>query len=345
MPDTSQPFQPDRIQRFAFGFAPPLIIEAAVEHGVFDQLAGGEKTADEMAKATGTSLRGMRSLLDALVGLELVERPTDAYRLTAESEKYLVSDSPEYQGGMFRHISGRLLPNWLQLKDVVRTGQPAKKANRQEQGAEFFSQFVADLFPRAYPAARRLADAWRIDQLSTETHVLDLAAGSAVWSIALAERSPHIRATVVDWPEVTPVARRIAGERGVVDRYRFVEGDLLEADFGQGYRYALLGHILHSEGEGRSRQLLAKTHAALEPGGTIMIAEMLPDDDRRGPAHALLFSVNMLVHTEVGDTYTFAEIGDWLADAGFCNPRLLDVPAPSPLILADKGGSNHTRQL
>jgi hypothetical protein len=44
----------------------------------------------------------------------------------------------------------------------------------------------------------------------------------------------------------------------------------------------------------------------------------------------------MLVNTKAGDTFTFPEISAWLREAGFVNPRLLEVPAVSPLILATK---------
>jgi hypothetical protein len=111
---------------------------------------------------------------------------------------------------------------------------------------------------------------------------------------------------------------------------------LAEADFGGGYDIATLGHILHSEGEERSRALLKKTRAALAPGGTIAIAEFLVNDDRTGPPVGLMFAVNMLVATERGDTYSFGEIAGWLREAGFENPRTIDSPGPSPLILANR---------
>jgi hypothetical protein len=44
----------------------------------------------------------------------------------------------------------------------------------------------------------------------------------------------------------------------------------------------------------------------------------------------------MLVNTEAGDTFTFEEMTQWLRKAGFKNPRLLEVPSVSPLVLADK---------
>jgi hypothetical protein len=47
----------------AFGYAAPLMLEAAIEHKVFDVLDRGSMTAQEVATATETSPRGMRILL------------------------------------------------------------------------------------------------------------------------------------------------------------------------------------------------------------------------------------------------------------------------------------------
>src|SRR6185437_13136838 len=120
------------------------------------------------------------------------------------------------------------------------------------------------------------------------------------------------------------------------DRYTYREGDLQEADFGSGYQVATLGHILHSEGEERSRKLLAKTFDALAPGGTIAIAEFLVNEDRSGPMNGLIFAVNMLVNTDSGNTWSFEEIARWLRDARFVDARILSSRGPSPLILAKK---------
>jgi ubiquinone/menaquinone biosynthesis C-methylase UbiE len=188
----------------------------------------------------------------------------------------------------------------------------------------------------SYDAARALADELRVADRTQPTSVLDLAAGSGVWSIALAEASPHVHVTAIDWPAVLPATRKVAQRHGVADRFRFVPGDLMDADFGQGHHVATLGHILHSEGESRSRRLLRKTFDALAPGGTIVIAEFVADDDRTGPPSALIFAVTMLVNTDVGDTFTFAEMSAWLREAGFMDVRQLDAPGPSPLILATK---------
>jgi ubiquinone/menaquinone biosynthesis C-methylase UbiE len=195
---------------------------------------------------------------------------------------------------------------------------------------------VENIIPLSYPPAQKLADHLKVTKTKNEIRVLDLAAGSGIWGIALAQKSPGLRVTAVDWAGMIPTTKRIAQKFGVGDRFNYVEGDILEANFGSGYDIAILGHILHSEGEDRSRPLLAKTFRALKSGGTIAIAEWLVNDDRTKPLPSLMFAVQMLVNTEKGDTFSFNEIKNWLEESGFKKVRKVEAPGPSPLILATK---------
>jgi ubiquinone/menaquinone biosynthesis C-methylase UbiE len=327
---------PERIMQFAWGYAPTLVIEAAVRHGVFDQLKKSPLTAKQVASKTRTSQRGVKGILDVLVGIHLLQRKGERFALTPESAAFLVSSSPAYQGMLFRHVSTQLLPSWLQLTEVVRTGRPALKVNSRKQGAEFFAKFVESLFPLSYPAANALGQHLGIPKASAPISVLDIGAGSGVWGIALAKQSPRVRVHAVDWPQVLKVTRRIAKRHGVAKRLSTAAGDFFEADFGKGHRVATIGHILHSEGRERSQRLLKKVFNALAPGGTVAIQEFVPNEDRTGPPNALIFAVNMHVNTNAGDTFTFGEMSQWLRKAGFKNPQLLNVPSVSPLVLADK---------
>jgi hypothetical protein len=74
----------------------------------------------------------------------------------------------------------------------------------------------------------------------------------------------------------------------------------------------------------------------MERGGTIVIPEFLLDDDRTTPTHSAIFNVNMLVNTSHGRSFTLGELREWLEELGFRNIRTLEVPAPSPVILAEK---------
>ncbi len=328
---------PERLMQFGFAYAPPLIITAAVSNKVFDSLESGSKTVDQISKETGASARGLRMLMNALVGLELLKKDRhQKYSLTPESAAFLVSNKPGALAGFFRLNVTQLVSKWLQLGDVVRTGRPAQAVNQEGEGTEFFSGLVENIIPMSYATAQTLADHLKLAKAKNEVRVLDLAAGSGIWGILLAQASARVRVTAVDWAGMIPTTKRITQKFSVGARFKFIEGDLLEADFGSGYDIATLGHILHSEGEERSRQLLKKTFRALKSGGTIAIAEWLVNDERTQPLPPLMFAVQMLVNTEKGDTFSFNEIKNWLEEAGFKKVRRLEAPGPSPLILATK---------
>lgn len=328
---------PDRVMQFAFGYAPTLILEAAIRTGVFDTLDESPKTVAEVSQATGASERGLKAIMNALVGLDFLSRDdAGRYSNAPDVSVFLVTTKPTFFGGILRHTSEQLLPKWLAINEIVRTGRPPVHINKESDGASFFVELVQDIFPMSYKAAQTLGQTLGVASTQTALKVLDIAAGSGVWGIALAQQSPSVTVSAVDWPEVLGVTRMYAERFGLSDRFSFISGDILEADFGGGYNVATLGHILHSEGADRSKVLLNKVYASLAPGGTIAIAEMVPNEDRRGPVFPLIFAVNMLVNTDHGDTFTFDEMAAWLKDAGFVDVRFVEAPSPSPLILATK---------
>src|SRR5205809_1323741 len=328
---------PERLMELRLGYAPPLSISGGVSSKIFDSLEGDAKTAEQVAAKTGASARALGILMNALVGLGLLKKNRQGkYSLTPESAAFLLSKKPGTHAGFFGTIAPQLISRWLRLSDIVREGRPAVAVNQETEGTEFFSQLVENIIPMSYPAAQRLAEHLKLSKAKDNIRVLDLAAGSGIWGIALTQKSPRVRVTAVDWAGMIPTTKRITQKFGVGDRFNYVEGDMLEANFGSGYDIATLGHILHSEGEGRSRRLLRKIFRALKSGGTIAIAEWLVNDDRTEPLPSLMFAVQMLVNTEKGDTFSFNEIKNWLEEAGFKKVRKLKAPRHSPLVLATK---------
>jgi ubiquinone/menaquinone biosynthesis C-methylase UbiE len=328
---------PERLMQFGFAYAPPLIIGAAVSNKVFDSLASGTKTVAQLSKETGAPARGLRAIMNALVGLELLKKDRhQKYSLMPESEAFLLSNKTGTLAGFFAMVSTHLLPDWLHLSEAVKTGAPPIALNQEATGPEFFSVLVENIIPMSYPAAVTLGQSLGLAKKRGPVRVLDIAAGSGIWGVALAQQSPRVHVTAQDWPAMIPITKRITRKFGVADRFSYVEGDVLQADFGNDYDVATLGHILHTEGEERSRKLLKKTFKALKSGGVIGIGEWLVNDQRTEPLPSLIFAVNMFIHSERGDTFSFNEIKSWLEEARFKRVRKLEAPGPSPLILATK---------
>jgi hypothetical protein len=84
--------------------------------------------------------------------------------------------------------------------------------------------------------------------------------------------------------------------------------------------------------------LMKKVHAALVPGGRVVIKDHVLTGDRTGPAGAAVFSLLMLLSTR-GRNYALGEIAGWLAEAGFGPPAETVLPPPfsSSLVIARKG--------
>src|SRR5271170_5122007 len=155
---TSAPVTPERIMQFAWGYVPPLVLEAAVRHRVFDVLDGGPKTLAQVHKETGASERGLAAVMNALVGMNFLAKDKQGlFSLTPESSTFLVSTKPSFQGGLLRHGSEQLIPKWLHLNKIVGSGRPETAVNQEGPGSDFFQQFVNDIFPLSYPAAQALS--------------------------------------------------------------------------------------------------------------------------------------------------------------------------------------------
>jgi ubiquinone/menaquinone biosynthesis C-methylase UbiE len=309
---------------------------AGVELEVFTHVDSGKRTAKEIARAAKSNARATEHLLDALTGLGYLNKKNGNYGLEPVAEQFLVKGKPTYMGA-FAYETRLTWNGWAQLTEVIKTGRPVEALDTDAGGRDFFPKLVEAIFPMSYNGARAAVAALPEKSRKRIKNILDVAAGSAAWSLPFAEAIPDARVTVVDYPEVTPVARQFADRFGVADRYDYVEGNLREIDFGRDkYDLVILGHIIHSEGEKWGRKLIKKSYRALKDDGLLLIAEMVPNDARSGPPLPLLFGLNMIVHTEMGDVFTMREYREWLKEAGFRRVTTIDAPGPSPLILATK---------
>jgi ubiquinone/menaquinone biosynthesis C-methylase UbiE len=326
---------PEILHQIHFSFLPSRVLSSALRLGVFSYIAAGRKNVAAIARAAGSSTRGMRMLLDALIPLGLLTKRNNAYRLTPLASRYLVRNSPDYFGSFFE--SEGLWESWGQLTKVIRTGKPTYRVEKQELAEQFFPILVKTLHvlhrDRAVVAARALNS----PKTRKGLRVLDVACGSSVWGIPFAEADRTARVTAQDFPAILKVTRGYLKRHGVLRQYDFLPGDLNTVKFGVSrYDIAILGNIVHSEGERSSRTLFRKLHRALAPGGRLVIIDMVPNDDRTGPAFPVFFALNMLVNTQHGDTFTLAEYTRWLKAAGFARVSTLEIGLHSPLIVGFK---------
>lgn len=320
------------------GYQRTAVLKAAVELDVFTQIAGGATSVDALAERCKAAPRGLRPLLNYLVSDEFLTRDGERYGLSATAAAFLDRNSPGYLGGGVEFIaSPMIVEGFTHLTDAVRRGGTADPAGGTlSPDHPVWVQFARSMSGLAGMMASLLANLLDIEH-SPPAKVLDVAAGHGMFGITLARLNPRVSVTALDWKNVLAVAEENARAAGVTERFRTLVGSAFDVPFGDGYDLILLPNFLHHFDPPTCERLLAKTRAALAPGGRVVIVEFVPNDDRLGPPDAVRFAIVMLSSTPSGDAYTFKEYQSMLRNAGFDAATLHDlVPSPARVIIAKK---------
>ncbi len=311
---------PDAILGLARGFMESRVLLTAVELDVFTPLAIKAMSARDVASALGNDLRGTTVLLDALVGIGLLEKEHDSFRCPPGAAELLSRESPASVVPMLMH-SVALWRRWSALTDVVRHGKPAQppEPEQREKDREAFIGAMHTV------GARMAADVVAAIRPGNAARLLDVGGASGTYTQAFLEACPTMQATLFDLPPVVEIARRRMASTGVIDRVTFVAGDFYRDELPRGHDLALLSAIIHQNGPEQNVELFRKIRKALKPGGRLVIRDHVMRPDHTQPARGALFAVNMLVGTQSGGTYSFEEIRRGLESAGLTAISLLQA--------------------
>ncbi|MFP4173552.1 MAG: methyltransferase [Candidatus Hydrogenedentota bacterium] len=319
-----------RLDELASGYTRAQILFTANNAALFDYLET-PASAEAVAQKLGWSPRGTRMLLDGLVGLGLVEKRDSAYSNAPIASHCLVSSSEGYQGHILQH-KAHGWEAWSRLDEAVAQGAPPPEG-RSERNEHELRAFILGMDDGGRLSARDMLE--RID-LTPYRHMLDIGGGPGSYPIAFLQRHPHMRATLLDQPKVVEIAREQVAKAQLEDRIGFIEGDFLETDFGDGYDLVLLSNIIHMLDAGANARLVQRCADAMAPGGLLIVKDFIVDDARTGPPFSLFFALNMLLHTDGGDTYRESDVMEWTRAAGFDDGRFVDLTPQTRLWLVHK---------
>jgi acetylserotonin O-methyltransferase len=313
---------------------------AGVSLGVFDALESGPRTADALAVALGLHAGALERLLDACVGLHLLNRSGSLYENTPAASAYLCGQSPTRMTGYLNYSNAILWKLWGDLEDAIREG-----SNRWQQTfgwdgpifSSFFKtesamrEFLMGMHGQGLLSSPHVVAAF---DLSSFRRLVDLGGATGHLAIAACRHYPGLRAVVFDLPAVGALAHEIIGASGVSDRVRFESGDFFVDPIPEADLYAL-GRILHDWNESKVRALLERVFNRLPTGGGLLIAEKLLNEDKSGPRWALMQDLAMLLYTE-GRERTTSEYKALLEQVGFVDVVGAVTATPLDAVLARK---------
>lgn len=297
------------------------IYHTALQTDLFSSLENEPLSTAGIAQACKLQERPLVLLLDALCALELLEQDGELFKLTDVARMLIGSDYRELGNQYWRH-----LPTFLQ------SGVPIKKMDDIAESETHYQTQAAMLGWMLRPAAEKFVEALEIGRLRENLSILDVGAGSAVWSLNIARRDPQTRVTAVDWPAVLEVARETAEDFDVAGCLTTVEGNYHEVELpDNAFDLAIAANVTHLETPEGNINLIRKLHRSLKSGGEIAIIDVFPGSSLDDVPFTL-YRLGLALRTQQGQVYSQQELQAMLGDNGFSTPQLLPLEAPPHVV-------------
>jgi predicted O-methyltransferase YrrM len=308
---------------FRWRYASNLLTAAVAHFGLFDRLAKGPISSDELREELGLERRPFTVLLTALQAMDLVKRDAeDRFIANALSLEHLDSKGNFYVGDYLGLAADS--PEVLELVERLRTNKPA---DIDHQGAAFIYRageksameqsdlarhFTLSLAGRARNVAPALAEKLKLQGLK---HLVDVAGGSGIYSLALLEKNPDLEITLVDLPEVLNIARELADSHPAKNRLHLVEGDMFEWTPSNQVDAFLFSNIFHDWDVAECQKLMERYSSALPSKGQLIVHDVFLNDALDGPLPIALYSTALFTLTE-GRAYSVSEYKSWMETNG-----------------------------
>lgn len=260
----------------------PMAIRVAATLRVADHLAGGGRTASELAPVVRADPDALERLLSYLAVRGVFDRDDRGrFSLTGLGEA-LRDDHPAGKRALLDIDGlGRGELSFIRLLHSVRTGQAAFP---EQFGHTFWQDLAADpsrlgAFDQwmAVNIERRLPDLVAGYDWASLGHLVDVGGGDGSLLVALLRRYRRLRGTVLDLAATAGAAREALEAAGVADRSEVVAGSFFD-ELPAGADGYLLSWILHDWADEPARQILRRCAQAAGQRGRVIVAESIRPD-------------------------------------------------------------------
>ncbi len=320
----TQELNPGNLLKTSGSYWEACTLHAGVKLDVFTRIGEKKLSGKRVAEELNGDERGVEMLLNALAAMELLEKHDEAYANTPMSTTFLSKTSSRYIGHIIMHHH-HIMDSWRRLDLSVQSGKPARSrsSTHNEEQRESFLMGMFNMAMSLVPVVVPIID------LSSRRNLLDLGGGPGTYAIHFCLHNPQLKSSVGDLPTTRPFAEKTIAKFGLTDRIDFMEIDYLKEDIKGVYDVAWLSQILHGEGPEDCRKIIGKAVSALEPGGMILIHEFILNDTMDSPLFPALFSLNMLLGTHGGQSYSQQQLVDMLSEAGVRDIKRIFIDSPN----------------
>jgi SAM-dependent methyltransferase len=287
---------------------------AGMKLDLFSPLQDGPLSVEQLASKLGVDDDKLGPLLYALAIVGLLTEEDGAFSNTPETDEFLVKGKAGYLGDTHKIWYSNLLAS-LKTPETIRTGVPQAQYDWANMAVDELRALYEGMASHDVTFAHWISDQY---DFSDCQKLLDAGCGSGTLAITMTQIHPHLTATVVDLPEVTPITEQFVVDADASGRVKVVSADLT-CDLIPGmHDVAILSSVIQTLSAEEARQVINNVGEVINPGGWLYIfgGGML-DNSRLSPKSAVEWNLVFINVYENGQSYTEDEHRDWLREAGF----------------------------
>ncbi len=315
------------------GFVYSQILYACVRLKLFELLAKGPDTAQNIASALDLSLDSTERLLEAAVSLRLLDkRPADRFGLGSLGAALIGNPGVS---AMVEHHS-MLYTDLVDPVSLLRREKPTTELSSywtygKGGSAAEYTELMANSQPLV---AGEILDAYPV---AKHRCLLDVGGGDGSFLIEVAKRAPELQLRLFDLPPVAERAAQRFASLSISTRATAYGGDFLHEPLPEGSDLISLVRVIHDHDDGPAASILTAAYRALPEGGALLLAEPMKGTEGAEPVGDAYFGFYLLAMGR-GRPRTPNHLQQLLREAGFSSAQLLRTHQPLQvrLIVAKK---------
>jgi SAM-dependent methyltransferase len=316
------------------GYITSSALGTAMELGLFWLLAESPLAEQEIARSLDMPLNRCHNWLQILSKLGLIEAAFDGVRPSAIARQTILD---AHSRDTWAFLAREDRDRFSAVRDLaVNICKPISTWEAQAlKPPDYFRQILEEpgyaarvtrmLYEIHLPLAEQVAG---MLDLRGVGRLLDLGGGSGVISLALLRKQPGLTSVVVDVANVCQTGREIALENELGDRITYLPANFIQDDLPAGFDL-----VMFCDGGPLDEALFRRIHAALNPGGRLVIVNQLaPRENQAAGSHFLWAFLSSLEYPQETIQFTTTEmVRARLERAGFRECSTAAVPYTDPL--------------
>ena len=314
------------VRRLILGYQVSRALLAADELAISDLLNDGAKTAQELARETGTHTQSLYRFLRALTTVDLVQEDKDGRfslgPLASELEVAARIGIENYRA-------------WVELPYSLRTG---KSAFEKVYGKDFYTYLAddPDRMERFDSSLAALSRGWMpavfdVYDFPEEGTVVDIGGGRGTFMSYLLRAKPNLHGILFDQPHVVEQAIPMLKQASVMERSRVVSGDFFES-VPSGANIYTFCNVLIDWDDKQGAILLESCRKAMDEDGRVLIVDRVLPSTEGSNRQAMAFLDLFFLVLEGSRIRTREEFENLLESAGFKMTRFLETTSTFSVI-------------